>query len=308
LYVEVAGNGKSGASDGAGGFNGGGSSTGGGGGGGGASDLRGSPRVAGLSPDPRLIVAGGGGGGGGGVNGGQGGSVDSAGGAASGSGGGAGTSSAGGTQGFPDGQVGGLGFGGGGLGGGGGSGYYGGGGGGDSTGRGAGGGGGSSLVPVGGSKVVAEASASPQVQIAYLLPGEGSSGGGSTGGGATFGAKTLVTLNLAVKRIPARGPLKVRVANANGFAITGKLLGQTTKKVSISRKRRIKLQAARFTVAPHTKKTVKLKLPKALRNVLKRKHKLALRLNAKVKDPAGDTRTVEKTVKPKLKKTSRRRR
>ena len=62
------------------------------------------------------------------------------------------------------------------------------------------------------------------------------------GGGETlpaFGTKTLVTLRLAAKRIPARGPLKVRVANANGFAITGALSGRTVNKVSVSLLRRI---------------------------------------------------------------------
>ena len=55
LFIEVGGDGKSQAAGGAGGFNGGGSASGGGGGG--ASDVRTSPRSAGLSPDKRLIVA-----------------------------------------------------------------------------------------------------------------------------------------------------------------------------------------------------------------------------------------------------------
>src|SRR5271165_5938970 len=52
LYVEVGG----------GGFDGGGAGGGGGALGGDASDVRASPRAAGLSPDTRLLVAGGGGG------------------------------------------------------------------------------------------------------------------------------------------------------------------------------------------------------------------------------------------------------
>jgi hypothetical protein len=58
--------------------------------------------------------------------------------------------------------------------------------------------------------------------------GTGGTGGTDVGGGAplpAFGTQTLVTLKLAAKRIPARGPLKVRVSNANGFAITGALSG-----------------------------------------------------------------------------------
>jgi hypothetical protein len=68
LYVEVGGPGDDGFNTSAGGFNGGGmgdprrGSGPGGGGGGGASDVRTAPFSAGMSPDPRLLVAGGGGG------------------------------------------------------------------------------------------------------------------------------------------------------------------------------------------------------------------------------------------------------
>jgi hypothetical protein len=80
--------------------------------------------------------------------------------------------------------------------------------------------------------------------------------GGSPGGTSplAFGAKTLVALKLAAKRIPAKGPLKVRVANGNGFIVTGRLSGETTKKVSVSRKRRIKLKAKSFSVGAHASK------------------------------------------------------
>jgi DNA-binding beta-propeller fold protein YncE len=124
---------------------------------------------------------------------------------------------------------------------------------------------------------------------------------------AAFGTKTLVTLKLAAKRIPAKGPLKVRVSNANDFLVTGRLSGQTVIRVSVSRKRRIKLKAESFRVAAHARKTVKLRLPKVLRRLFKRTGKLTLRLTAKVKDPAGNTRTVKKRVTVKLKKKKRRR-
>lgn len=124
---------------------------------------------------------------------------------------------------------------------------------------------------------------------------------GGGGGPLGFGAKTLVTLRLTAGRIPAGGPLKILVANNNGFAITGKLSGQTSGKVSVSKRERVKLKAERFRVGARAKKTVKLKLPKALQQLLRRKHKLSLRLTAEVKDPAGHTRTARKTVKPKLK-------
>jgi hypothetical protein len=178
LFIEVAGNGQSAPSGGAGGFNGGAS---GGGGGGGASDVRAAPRSSGLSPDRRLIVAAGGGGGAGAGSGGGGGAggaagtagADDAGGGGNG-GGGPGTSTAGGGGGFGssgDGTNGQLGSGGAGAtagpaGGGGAGGYYGGGGG--SSGinfGGGGGGGGSSLVPAGGSSVLSVQQ--PGIQISY---------------------------------------------------------------------------------------------------------------------------------------------
>jgi Ca2+-binding RTX toxin-like protein len=113
---------------------------------------------------------------------------------------------------------------------------------------------------------------------------------------ASFGAKTLVTLKLAAGRIPSKGPLKVRVSNSNGFAVTGKLGGKRRKE---------KLKGKSFSVGAHERKTVNLSLPKSLRRLLKKRHKLTLAMSAKVKDPAGNSRTVKKTLKPKLKRKKR---
>jgi CSLREA domain-containing protein len=132
-------------------------------------------------------------------------------------------------------------------------------------------------------------------------------GGGPPGGSLpAFGAKTLVTLKLARKRIPARGPLPVRVSNANDFLVTGRLSGQTTKRITVSSKRRVKLKARSFRVGAHAGKTVKLRLPKVLRRLLARKGRLFLRLTARVKDPAGNARTVRKRTSPRLKGKRRR--
>jgi hypothetical protein len=181
LYVEVGGRGQDGGS---GGFNGGGS---GAAGGGGASDIRTSPRSAGLSPDHRLIVAAGGGGAGGAGEagpGGTGGAVEEAGEEAETSGnegGAAGSQTEGGVGGFGcggngsagslgEGGTGGSGAGASNSGGGGGGGYYGaGGGGGGCTFGGGGGGGGSSLLPFGGSQLLVGLAAEPEIQITYTL-------------------------------------------------------------------------------------------------------------------------------------------
>jgi hypothetical protein len=112
------------------------------------------------------------------------------------------------------------------------------------------------------------------------------------GKAGAFGAKTNVTIALAARRIPAGGPLKVLVTNKNKFAITGRLSGK---------RKHVKLRAKRFSIAAKAKKTVRLRLPKPLQRVLKRKHQLTIRLRAAVRDPSGNLRIVTKTVRPKLK-------
>ena len=144
------------------------------------------------------------------------------------------------------------------------------------------------------------------VELPLTRPG-GESPGPITPTRPAFGARTLVTLRLAARRIPARGPLTIIVANRNGFGVSGKLSGQTTRRIALAqRTRRVKLSAKTFSVAANARKSVKLKLPKALRRVLRRRGKLSLRLTARVKDPAGNTRTVRKRVSPKLKMKLRR--
>ena len=82
-------------------------------------------------------------------------------------------------------------------------------------------------------------------------PGSGGGGGGAAAAAgqaapAAFGARTLVTLRLARNRIPAGGPLAVRISNRNGFDVTGTLAGQRT---------RTRLRAKSFTVAANAGKT-----------------------------------------------------
>jgi 6-phosphogluconolactonase (cycloisomerase 2 family) len=122
------------------------------------------------------------------------------------------------------------------------------------------------------------------------------------GGGTTpaFGSRTLVTLALATARIPGDGPLAVRIANGNGFAVSGRLSGKTIDRVAVALLRRISLKPKAFTAPANAKKTVKPKLPRPLRRVLKRTGRLRLRLTATVRDPAGNTRTVSRRLTPKL--------
>jgi hypothetical protein len=142
-------------------------------------------------------------------------------------------------------------------------------------------------------------------------------GGGATGatmlgppGGPTaaFGDRTLVTLALRSKRI-AGGRLAVVVTNANDFAVQGALTAESARAVAAAkrRKRVVGPASQAFSVAADFKATVTVTLPAALRRLLVRKHKLALRLRAQVRDPAGNARAVTRAVTPKLKAKRKRR-
>jgi hypothetical protein len=117
-------------------------------------------------------------------------------------------------------------------------------------------------------------------------------GGGASGSGSrhAFGARTLVTLRLGAKRIPARGPLPVVVVNANRFPVAARLSGAG------ARPPRVALGTRRIGVRALATATARLALPKRVRRQLARTGHLTLRLRARVSDPAGHMRTVTKTV------------
>jgi Ca2+-binding RTX toxin-like protein len=122
-------------------------------------------------------------------------------------------------------------------------------------------------------------------------PGGGGGGGGGGNTARTFGERTLVSMRLAASRIPAKGPLKVRLANANDFRVVA----------GVSAKRRsLKLGPRRVAIGPKAARTVNLKLPKALRRLLARQRKLTLRLNVRITDPVGNIRTLSRRLTPRL--------
>jgi hypothetical protein len=108
-----------------------------------------------------------------------------------------------------------------------------------------------------------------------------------------FGARTLVTLAPAARRIRARGPLRIRVANANAFPVRGGLAGRSAQRIG---KRRAALRARSLTVPARASRTVALKLPKAVQRRLKRSGRIALRLTATVTDPTGVRRVVTRRI------------
>ncbi len=116
-------------------------------------------------------------------------------------------------------------------------------------------------------------------------------------GAASFGSNTLVTLSLAAQRIGRKGVVPVRVRNRNSFPVSGRLG---------ARRKQVRAKTKGFSVAANARKTVKVKLPRKLRRLLVRKRRVALRLSATVRDPAGNRRSVVKRVNPRLKRPRRR--
>jgi subtilisin-like proprotein convertase family protein len=118
-------------------------------------------------------------------------------------------------------------------------------------------------------------------------------------GPSAFGASTLVTVR-AARRVAARGPMQVVVTNANPFPVTGRLGARTSRKLATGgkRKRYLPLRAKTMTLAAGARQTIKLALPRALRTVLKRDGKVALRFTATLHDPAGNTRKVTARATP----------
>jgi Ca2+-binding RTX toxin-like protein len=131
-----------------------------------------------------------------------------------------------------------------------------------------------------------------QVSFAPVKGGGGGGGGGNTA--RTFGRKTRVSLRLATTRIPAKGPLRVRIANANDFRVVARVLGQT--------KSRLKLKTKRIAVPAHAARTGKLTLSKPLRRQLARKRRVTLRVDVRLTDPLGNVRTFSKRLTLRLKR------
>jgi hypothetical protein len=108
---------------------------------------------------------------------------------------------------------------------------------------------------------------------------DGGGGGGETPATQRFGAKTLVTISPASRRVKAKQPVRVKVRNANGFAVTGRL------------------GTRRLNVGAQSSTTVKVKLTAKQRRALQRKRSVAVRLTAVVTDPAGESRRVSRRVR-----------
>lgn len=74
------------------------------------------------------------------------------------------------------------------------------------------------------------------------------------------------------------------------------------KWINASAKRRVALQPVSATVAANGKRTLSLRLPKAVQRELKRKRLVKLVLTAQLKDPADHIRSLTKRITVKLKR------
>ena len=108
----------------------------------------------------------------------------------------------------------------------------------------------------------------------------------------TFGSRARISLTLAARRIPARGPVPVRVVNANTFTVKGRLLGQTTRRQLVRRgraKRFVKLPPpGRSRSTPERAAPCASGCPRFLRRQLVRRRRLSLRIAASVQDPGRE--------------------
>lgn len=109
-----------------------------------------------------------------------------------------------------------------------------------------------------------------------------------------FGSRTLVTLRLATRRAGAKGPIAVRIANENPFAVTGRL--SVDRRPPVAKRRAAKLAAKSFKVGAASAVVVRLDLPGSSRRVLAARGRLPLGLSAAVVDLIGQRRTVNKAV------------
>jgi surface antigen/microcystin-dependent protein len=118
----------------------------------------------------------------------------------------------------------------------------------------------------------------------------------------TYGVITGVALSRRAVRVRQDGSVVIRVVNANSFVVTGEVFGKTLRKVVVGsrvQRRRVRLGSKSFSVGADAAVRVALQLPRRLRRILARTSSVPLRLTARVRDPAGNTRLVTTTIRAK---------
>jgi hypothetical protein len=116
--------------------------------------------------------------------------------------------------------------------------------------------------------------------------------------GCTFGKTPDVALGGPGKVPVGGGAVSLPVKNGNPFKLTGTLSLTSPGALRTARLARpVTIASKHFRAPPGGKVRVKLKLSRAARQALARKHALRVTETARVKDPAGHKRTVSRRLK-----------
>jgi hypothetical protein len=116
-----------------------------------------------------------------------------------------------------------------------------------------------------------------------------------------FGRPTKVSVALDRKRSGKR-KVVLRIGNRNPFKVSAWLRGHTAKALgAATRAKRVILSTGRIEVSARGRKLVTLRLPQPVRAALERRRRLTLVFTARVRDPAGNERTIKRRFTHKLK-------
>ena len=122
---------------------------------------------------------------------------------------------------------------------------------------------------------------------------------------AAFGRRTKVSVALDRKRSGKR-KVVVRIRNRNAFKVSAWLRGHTVMALgAVTRAKRVMLSTRRVEVSGRGRKLVTLKLHRRAQAALERRRRLTLAFTARVRDPAGNKRTLKRRFTHKLKRHMR---
>jgi hypothetical protein len=138
--------------------------------------------------------------------------------------------------------------------------------------------------------------------------GDGGGGGGGGGGsgeqtsqpvGPGFGGNTLVNFVVGRRglRLPLSGVLSLRVRNRNEFPVDARLDLRSASAVETSARRRLRLGAKRASLPASRNRTIRIKLSRRNRTILRRRGRFNVRATLTLTDPRGQRRTVRKTFR-----------
>ena len=107
---------------------------------------------------------------------------------------------------------------------------------------------------------------------------------------------TSAGVKMSARAITAtRKAFVVPVKNENGFVVVGTVVGEI-RGVLAARRSILTLGKARFSAAPHRTTRVTVRMKAKAKRLLRRQHRLTIRIRLSLRDPRGATRTVSRKV------------